>query len=222
MAPRLAGMSTVAVFTAIGVTLMLAAFAFNAPVRSELLPFLVLWLLPVIIPPAVVPAGMRLAGRRLPPRPFARTIGVVIAMQLAMTGLIVPLTFQERARRFSRHREEPASHSLSVSTGPQLVASIARGVRGSSIAWNELGRRAALATTPALLGIIGWQLGMLFGFNWPKAIADWCALGFFVVATSTPPARVPWWVQILWLALLAIGLTAAARLSSHPEANNGH
>ncbi|HTM31646.1 MAG TPA: hypothetical protein VL263_10085 [Vicinamibacterales bacterium] len=114
MARRLAGMSTVAVFTAIGVTLMLVGFAFNAPVRSELLPFLVLSLLPVIVPPAVVPAGMRLAGQRFLPRPFVSTIGVVIAMQLAMTGLIVPLTFQERARRFSRHREEPASYSLSV------------------------------------------------------------------------------------------------------------
>jgi hypothetical protein len=93
---------------------MLVGFAFNAPVRSELLPFLVLSLLPVIVPPAVVPAGMRLAGQRFLPRPFVSTIGVVIAMQLAMTGLIVPLTFQERARRFSRHREEPASYSLSV------------------------------------------------------------------------------------------------------------
>jgi len=82
MARRLAGISTVAVFTAIGVTLMLVGFAFNGPVRSELLPFLILSLLPVIVPPAVVPAGMRLAGQRLLPRPFVSTIGVVIAMQL--------------------------------------------------------------------------------------------------------------------------------------------
>jgi len=82
--------------------------------------------------------------------------------------------------------------------------------------------RAALATTPALLGIIGWELGTLFGSNWPRAVAAWCALGFFVVATSAPPARVLWWVQILWLSLLAIGLTAAAKLFSRPEPIKGH
>jgi len=92
MARRLAGISTVAVFTAIGVTLMLVGFAFNGPVRSELLPFLILSLLPVIVPPAVVPAGMRLAGQRLLPGHLSVRSASSLRCN-CMTGLIVPLTF---------------------------------------------------------------------------------------------------------------------------------
>jgi membrane protein implicated in regulation of membrane protease activity len=39
----------------------------------------------------------------------------------------------------------------------------------------------------------------------------WCVLSCFVVATcpSSYPSR--WWLQILWLSLLAAALTVAAR-----------
>jgi hypothetical protein len=205
-----AGWSTIALFTLVGLCIVLAVVS-GRPYRWQRLLPVFPTVMAVLMTMAVPPAGMRLAGQRAPADAFAWTVVVVTVVQVLLTGGLAPLVAQAMWRM--PEGVSAADWSVSVEATPHLIARVTPSSGGLVILWEELARRAALAAMPALLGVVGWQLGTLFGAGWLRVALAWCALSFSLVAAA-PFSYSRWWLPVLSVSLLAIGLTAAARLFS--------
>lgn len=196
-------------FTTAGVAAVLVLAALWRPMvwTWQIAAIMVLNLLPFAITVAVLPAVMRAAAanRADSRRAAVRLIAVVTTVQVLLIGLVIPVAAQRMQRPI---RSVGEGVPLSLHTSAQLVRSWSRwpGARGSVA--RELGRRATLAVTPALLAVAGWHLGALFGAGWLLTIAAWCALAPFVLVTGISLGNRSWMLLLLCLPLLALALAS--------------
>jgi hypothetical protein len=204
------GWSTLTLFTIVGLGMVLALVGAR-PYRWRRLLFVLPIVTAMLMTMAVAPTGMRLAGLRASAGAFALTVVLVTFLQILLTSVLAPLAGQATWRMLSN--DPAAAWGVSVHETPRLIARVTSSIGGAAVLEGELSRRASLVAIPALLGVVGWQLGTLFGARWVRVTAAWCALSFQVVFTGPLSSRSHWWLTILWLSVLAVGLTAAARFA---------